>query len=144
VLKFKTPAMEAQFKSVHPDVRVLVHDLDEWLFESKMERLTVTDVWRTAEEQERIYTPYYLARGFSEKESRQLARERFSWHRVGSAVDFRHSVKPYSQEEQDRIFAWLKAQCPTEKWELLLHTVGHGLHFHVARRETYRPKKGVA
>lgn len=144
MLKFKTPALEAQFESLHPDVRVLLHDLDEWLFDSGMERLTVTDILRTREEQERIYTPYYLARGFSETESRQMARERFSWHLVSSAADFRHSIRPYTQEEQGTILARLHGLCPKDKWELLLHDLGMGLHFHVARRETYRPKRGAA
>lgn len=144
MLKFKTPAMEAQFKSVHPELRVMLHDIDEWLFDSGLERMTITDVLRTREEQERIYTPYYLARGFSEAESRQLARERFSWHLVGSAADFRHTVHPYSTAELQKIDAHLKKTCPSDKWELLLHDMGHGLHFHMARRETYRPKAGAA
>lgn len=143
---FKTPQIQSEFANLHPELRVLLHDLDEWLFDSKMERLTVTDALRTPADQERIYLPKFLKKGLPEDEAREEARAQFSWHLLGCAADFRHTFKPYTEEEQKHIWEWLKERCDVTKpdlgqkekapeWELLLHDVGLGKHFHVARRD---------
>ncbi len=145
---FKTTAIASQFRDLHPDLRALLHVLDAQLEFWKLSPLTVTDAIRTTEEQERIYAPSFAAKGFSEDEARRMARRKFSWHLVGTGADFRSSGQPYSDEEQDQISEWLHAKCPGAMWELLLHDIGHGKHFHVAKRDwVWRQKwerKGVA
>lgn len=135
---FKSTKIGGEWISLHPDLRAVLHGLDDWMFENKLERMTITDALRTQQDQEDIYTPYYRERGYTPVEAKRLARGRFSWHLVGSAADFRHTVKPYTTAEMGEITARLKQVCqPASNWELLLHTVGRGLHFHVARREEY-------
>lgn len=131
---FKTTAIASQFRNLHPDLRAVLHVLDAQLEFWKLPPLTVTDAIRTQEEQERIYTPHYLAKGFPEDEARRMARRKFSWHLAGTGADFRSSGQPYSDEEVDQISEWLHVKCSGPEWELLFHDVGHGKHFHVARR----------
>lgn len=140
---FKTPALEAQWPVLHPKLRVVLQLVDDWLFENGMERITVTDLLRTPADQERIYTPVFMGQGIPKDKAAQLARHRFSWHLVGSAADFRHSVKPYTQAEVDRINMKLQDLCPPSAWELLHHSVGLGMHFHVAIRQKPPPKEGA-
>lgn len=140
---FKTPGIGAHWNRLHPDLRGLIRHLDDWLFDNGMERMTVTETFRTADEQQRIYTPFYLEQGFTPTEAGQLARRKFTWHAHHSAVDFRHTIKPYTAEHHARILKRLQELCPREKWELLLHNVGSGIHFHVARREPAPKEEGA-
>jgi hypothetical protein len=143
---FKTAKIAGEWVSLHPDTRAALCGLDDWMFENGLERMTITDALRTPDNQEALYTKYYVDKGFKTPEARRLARKKFSWHLVGSAADFRHSIKPYSKADMEKITARLKVVCqPSRDWELLLHSVGHGLHFHVARREEYHhaPPKGT-
>lgn len=139
---FKTPRLKEEFGRLHPELQTLVHDLDEWLFESGMERLTVTDAIRTLDEQQAIYTPHYLAKRLEPGAAKRMARAKPSWHLYSCGIDFRHSVNPYKPEERARIWEWLKNRTtpdPYEKdaltWELLDHDVGLGKHFHLAVRD---------
>lgn len=134
-MQFKTPVIASQFLGLHPDLRVLLHDLDEWLWDNKMERLTVTDALRTREDQRRLYTKTYQAQRMSDAEAQDKAFRRFSYHLCACAADFRHTVKPYMADEQKRIWEWLAKHCTGSEWELLEHDLGWGKHFHIARRD---------
>lgn len=140
---FKTPEIASYWDKLHPELRGLIRNLDDWMFDVGLERMTVTETYRNPDEQQRIYTPEFLAQGFSPQEAARLARNKFTWHAHLSAVDFRHSIRPYTDEGHARINARLKELCrPRENWELLLHAVGSGLHHHVARRQV-PPKEGA-
>lgn len=132
---FKTPEIGTHWGKLHPELRGLLRHLDDWLFDSGMERPTITETFRTDDEQQRIYTPHFLEQGYPLNEARRLARAKFTWHREYSAVDFRHSIKPYTEAERGKIWLRLRELCPQSKWELLEHDVGFGKHFHIARRE---------
>lgn len=139
---FKTPRQAEEFKRLHLEVQTLAHDLDEWLFDSGMERLTVTETIRTLDEQERLYTDHYLKKRLEPSVARRMARQKPSWHLCAAAFDFRHSVNRYTDAERARIWEWLKTRTtpdPGEKdaltWELLDHDIGFGKHFHVAVRD---------
>lgn len=132
---YKTTAIASQFRALHPDVRSLLYVLDAQLEFWKLPPLTVTDAVRTEDDQERLYLAHYLAKGFLEDEAKRMARKKFSWHLARCAADFRSSGKPYIDEELDQISLWLHEKCPGSEWELLLHDVGHGKHFHVAKRD---------
>lgn len=136
---FKTPELAKQWDLTDPELRGVLRHIDDWLFDSGMERMTVTDIGRTAVDQERIYAPDFIARGYSPEEAKKLARKKPSWHLVNTpegwrAADWRHSVKPYSSEEIGRITKRIEELCPRGKWETLHHSVGLGLHFHIALR----------
>lgn len=132
---FKSTAMASEFRDLHPDLRSVLLVLDAQLDFWKLPPLTITDLLRTPVDQERLYTPQYLAKGFSDEDARRMARKKFSWHLVGAAADFRSSGPPYSDDERDRVSEWLNQKCGGSGWELLLHDIGHGKHFHVGRRD---------
>lgn len=132
---FKTTAISTQFRDLHPDLRGLLHVLDAQLEVWKLPPFTVTEALRTKEGQEHIYWAQFSSKGFSEEEARRMARRKFSWHMCGCAADFRSSGQPYSDDERDQISEWLKDKCGGSAWELLEHDIGHGRHFHVAKRD---------
>ncbi len=132
---FKSTAIASQFRDLHPDLKAVLYVLDAQLDFWKLPPLTVTDALRSADEQEALYTTHYLKKGFAQDEAERMARKKFSWHRVGTAVDFRSSGHPYTDDERDQISQWLHEKCPSPEWELLFHDIGHGKHFHVARQD---------
>jgi hypothetical protein len=132
---FKSPKIGGQFASLHPDLRAVLRALDVWAFDGGMESITITDAIRSADEQERLYTQHYLEKRYAPEDAARLARKRFTWHFASCAADFRHTVRPYTDEERRKIWLWLREHCPSPEWELLEHNLGFGLHFHVARRD---------
>lgn len=142
---YKTTAIASQFRGSHPALKTLFFVLDAQLDFWKLPPLTVTDAHRTREEQRTLYTPHYLAKGFSLANAQRMAENKFSWHLAKCALDFRSSGQPYSDDEEDKISLWLDDKCkapPAEPgepepltWELLLHNLGYGRHFHVAVRD---------
>jgi hypothetical protein len=132
---FKTPRIASEWATLPPQLTGLVSFLDDWLFSNGMERLTITDAFRTDDEQEVLYFQHYLAKGNSPENARRLARHRPSLHKERKAVDFRHTVRPYTEAERQRIWAKLEELCnERQKWQLDLHNIGTGLHFHVGFR----------
>lgn len=154
-MKFKAPHLEMELHAAHPDVRAAVVGLDEWCREGALPEVVVTQVLRSADEQEDIYFRYaesllaklragaplssednQLAReleSMSEAQRRQWARFRFSWHRVGCAVDIRN--RHYSRTQLAGVMAWLRHGRTVGPWELLSHDVSSGDHVHIGRRD---------
>jgi hypothetical protein len=131
-MNFKSAEIGVQYARLLPEVRQVLAELDERLHQWGSERLTITDAIRTPGEQEELYWHSYVGGGVGPEEARQLAREKFSWHLVGAAADFR--ALAYNAEERSKIWSWLHERCPAVDWELLIHDVGRGEHFHVAKR----------
>ena len=140
----KTQRIANEWLTLPPQLTGLISFLDDWLYSNHMERLTVTDAFRTDDEQGVLYLTHYLSKGFSPEQARRLARHRPSLHKERRAVDFRHSEKPYTAEERARIWAKLEELCnPRERWQLDLHNLGTGLHFHVGFKGAIeQPKRG--
>lgn len=154
-MKFKQPHLEMEFHAAHPDVRNAVMGLDAWSRDNGIPEPVVTQVLRSPDEQEIIYTRHAnslmhklrdghpmssednaLAReleAMSNAKRRQWARARFSWHLVGCAVDLRNSH--YSQKELAGVMAWLRNGRTVGPWEILSHDVSSGFHIHVGRRD---------
>jgi LAS superfamily LD-carboxypeptidase LdcB len=105
--------------------------------------ITITEVFRTPEQQEAIYWKSLLASEGTEERARAAARAKWSWHLGRCAVDFRsHS---YSKTQQVAILNWLQERCPKPAWETLLHAVGSDAeHFHVGFRDYSRRRRGSA
>lgn len=150
--------MELEFREgLDPEVRMVIQALDAWSEENSLPRVVVTEVLRSAEEQERIYTEYADKLIFKLKTGKKMppgerelagqlikltrdevmdwARRRFSWHRVGQAVDMRS--RQYAQSQIDRVMAFLRKRCQGPAFELLEHDIT-APHIHVAFR---RPEK---
>jgi hypothetical protein len=132
---FKSPEIGLQWAHAHPETRTAVTFIDSQIKAWGLPQITLTDVVRTPDEQERIYLPTFLARGFSETEARQEARAKFSWHLCECAVDFRSSGAPYSEPDSKRIWDFMSESFKSPMWELLFHDVGLGKHFHVGYRD---------
>lgn len=141
----KSPRIEEEWRKLPPKLTGLICFMDDWLFSQGMERLTVSDAYRSDDDSEIIYFQHYLSKGNSPAKARQLARTRPSLHKEWRAVDFRHTVKRYTKAEMDRIWAKLEELCnPREQWQLDLHQVFGGIHFHVGFKGVIeQPKRGA-
>lgn len=84
-MDFKTPALEVEFRSAHPELRAVTEDLDAQLKRWGLRPLTITDVLRR---------PSFYG-----------SMPRWSWHFCNCAADVR--TRHYSQEELGRILAFL-------------------------------------
>lgn len=109
--------------------------LSDWGFPD----LTVVEVFRTPDQQEALYWKSLLEKEGSEEKARAAARAKVSWHCFRCAVDFRSIV--YTKDQCSRILDWLHERCPKPAWEVLLHDVGHGTHFHVGIRDFSRRRR---
>lgn len=133
-MKFLTPKLEAEFAQLHPDVRFSIIDLDDWSAASGLPEVVITHVNRTEEQQEAIYwKQIQKAEGLREKEAREKARKKFSWHRVRCAVDLRN--KHYTKQQRGQVVLRLMQGRTKGPWEILEHDVGRGDHIHVGRRD---------
>ena len=132
---FKTPRIASEYPLLHGDLREKLVQLSGQLAAWGLPEFTITDAIRTREEQAAIYLPHYRAKGFSETEALQLGRNKPSWHLPGFAADFRGSTRHYTREENARIRSWLEEHCPRKEWEVLLHNLGTGMHWHLGRRD---------
>lgn len=139
----------------HPDVRKAVNALDQWSIEGAFPEVVVTHVLRSADEQQKIYFKHAeeliskLRQGapmsseqttlageleaMNEARRKQWARNRFSWHRVGAAVDLRNTH--YSKAQLAGVMNFLRHGRVTGPWELLSHDVSAGNHIHIGRRD---------
>lgn len=54
---FESAGLRAQFQELHPDTRRIVRDLDELLKSMEQPEVYVTSVYRSKEDQRRLYTP---------------------------------------------------------------------------------------
>jgi hypothetical protein len=140
-MKFKFPYLQTQLYSVHGDVRNALDKLDGWSMKKGFRELVITHVLRTPAEMEDIYWASIQERtGVGEVEARLRAREKFSWHLVGCAVDFRNTE--YSKEQLEEVMAYLRAGRYIPMWEILSHDVGRGAHGHIGRKDfTWRSLK---
>ena len=135
-MNFKAPHLEVEFDHLHPELRALLLELDQWSGEHKFAAVLVAHALRTLDDQERIYLPIYQENtGLPPERARALARQRFSWHLVGCAVDIRNSH--YSEDERRTVVSWLRGRVEpvAGDWELLEHDIGRGEHIHIARRD---------
>lgn len=130
---FKSPSLSIQFDGLHPELRRVLKELDAKLAEWGFEQLTITDLWRDRAENAAIYLREGLAAGLTTGDAKWRAEHRFSWHFVMAAADAR-STK-YTAKQRKFILSWLTHRCPRHEWEVLEHTVGAGMHFHIARKD---------
>jgi hypothetical protein len=100
---FKTTTMATEFPLVHPELRVLAHDIDEQLIAWGLGDLVVTDILRRPD-----FYPH----------------KRWSWHFCGCAIDIR--TRDYSKEDLARVFAHVKAHAGPG-----FDVVLEGSHLHV-------------
>lgn len=133
-MKFKTPELEDEFRILHPEVPPVLWDLDRWSDEEGLPEVVVTHVVRTPEQQAEFYWQDFQRRlGLEEKEARNLASKKFSWHSVRCAVDIRNSH--YTHEQLLAVLQHLKPLCRSPMWELLSHDIGRGEHIHIGRQD---------
>jgi hypothetical protein len=142
-MKFKYPHLQTQLYAVHQDVRDALNKLDGFCLRKQFPEVVVTHVLRTDDEQEALYWKAILKKeGCTEVEARLRAREKFSWHKVGCAVDIRNSE--YSKSQLEEVMAYLRAGRAIPLWELLSHDVGNGAHVHIGRKDfTWRSLKRI-
>jgi hypothetical protein len=152
-MKFKDPHLEREFKhALDDEVRHAVEALDTWSTENRIPEPVITQVLRSAEEQEDIYSRYAMAliakwhtrrladpkektlasqlADFSLPEIRHWARSRFSWHMVGCAVDLRS--RHYTAGQLVQVMEFLAKRCG-DGWELKAHDIT-APHVHVGRK----------
>jgi hypothetical protein len=77
--------MNSELAYVHPDLRVLAHDLDEQFLKWGLGELAVTDILRDPS--------FYPSK-------------RWSWHYCGCAIDLR--TRNLSPEDRARMVAWIQ------------------------------------
>lgn len=130
---FKSPKLSTEYGSLHPALRKVLAELDAQLAAWELPGLTITEALRTRDGQEALYWKRLRTPAMTEDKARRLARERFSWHLIGAAADFRNSM--YSPAERRQIARWLRTRCPAPAWEVLEHDVGRGDHFHLGIRD---------
>jgi hypothetical protein len=136
-----------------------VEALDVWSRENGLPEAFVTEILRTPEQQEDIYSRYALGliaklrdgqdmppkdRAMALELSklvlpdiREWARRRFSWHLVGCAVDLRS--RHYSMSQLARVMKFLRKRCLGPSWLVLAHDVT-APHIHI---QLSRPEKRV-
>ena len=133
-MKFKTPALAAEFNRLHPDVIAAVKALDDFSHANRLPELVVTHAIRTPEMQEDIYwRGIHKSTGLSEKEARAQARKKFSWHLARCAVDLRNNH--YTAVQRKQVMEFLRDGRERPHWEVIEHDVGRGDHIHLGRRD---------
>lgn len=166
-LNFKEKRMEQDFLILHPELLDLALRFADYSAQNGMPRPIVTDMIRYKSEQRAIYVKVGLAMiaelkkgtldGDKRAEAERLAdltpeglakwaEDKFSWHLVGCALDFRteQSGKPvYTPSQHRLVLAWFRKETHRQQpgdpaaqlWEFLEHDVGRGDHMHVGRRD---------
>lgn len=115
-MRFKDAQAEAEFaKRLHPAVRQVLEELDDWCLENALPQVVVTCLGRSGLENQ-------AANGVTH-----------SWHLYSCAADIRS--KHYTPTQKAVVLSWLTRTCPKPMWELLEHDAGSGSHFHLARRD---------
>jgi ribosomal protein L37AE/L43A len=104
---YKAAHLQAELRDSHPDLRKALGELEE---QAK-----------------------YVAEGASKSLAEKRAKTRNSWHCWRCAVDFRNHA--WTPEERAMVDAWLRKRCPRTEWEMLYHSTGSGLHFHLGRKD---------
>ncbi len=135
-MKFKNPALEMEFVAgLHPEVKAVMTDLDEWCQANGYPEVFVTHVLRTRADQEVIYWQMIKNQnpGLSAADARKRARAKFSWHLGGCAIDIRN--KSYTKLQLANVMAHLKLGKAPSRWECLSHDVGNGEHIHVGIKD---------
>lgn len=140
---------------VHPELRALLADLDQWSGDHHLPPVTVTQLVRYLDEQVAIYTGYWRGlvarlasdpaslspaereqaeamREHSPEQLREAARGRFTWHQVACAADLR--TRHYEPAQRERVLGFVRQRCQRPLWEVLEHDVA-GPHLHVGRRD---------
>lgn len=141
-MKFKYAQLQVEYKQVEQRVINLLTQAEMWSVSNGMPEPVVTHVKRTILGNEEIYWKEEQAKhpGMSEADARKLARARFSFHNVLTAVDLRDYI--YTTEQYQRLLAWMRSQVQVGmgdgEWEILGHDVGSGHHFHVGLRDMAR------
>lgn len=131
---FKHYWLSQQFSLVHPKVREIAEELDRFLQTQGLQDMVITHVYRTAEEQEKFYwESVQKTLHCTEEIAKETARKKFSWHRVYCAIDIRNST--YDKATREKILKFLKTGRADSSWEILMHDVGRGDHFHVGYRD---------
>ena len=134
-MDFKYPYLRKQWALLHPEVCKAINDLDVWLTTQGLPVMTLTHIYRTPQEQELFYWKSVMDDlKCTEQIARDIARKKFSWHRAYCAVDIRNTN--FGPLDRTKIFKQLKAAHATDRWEILMHDVGRGDHFHVGYRDT--------
>lgn len=153
-MKFKHDGLAAEYKEIDEGLRNVLDGLDGWSRENKIVEPVATQIFRSKDEQEDIYSRHGLVlihklrdgvylddkdralalelNKLSLPELRDWARRRFSWHMVGCAVDLR--IRHYSMSEFRHVMEFLGKRCTGPEWELLSHDVT-APHIHVGRRD---------
>lgn len=131
---FKYSYLAPEYALLHRKVTEAADALDAFLRAEGLPDMMVTHVFRTAGQQEDFYWKQYINDFHGvEAEARKLARNKFSWHRVYCAMDIRNNC--YDRQAKERIFKFLKKGRESSQWEILLHDIGRGDHFHVGYRD---------
>jgi predicted alpha/beta hydrolase len=151
-VKFSDDQMALEFKDgLEEDVRHIVEALDQWSRENKFPEVVVTQVLRSVDEQEDIYSRYGLgllaklksgeSMGPKERalafelaklslpELRKWARGKFTWHMVGCAVDLRS--RHYRASQLVEVIEFLQKRLAPYPHELLAHDIT-APHVHLA------------
>lgn len=137
---FKSPEIGLQWLRCHDKTRAAVTSIDAQVQLWRLPQITITELSRTHADNTVIYLDAFLKEGHAPDEALAMAEEKLSYHLEGveCACDFRSSGEPYSPKDNDRIHGWMKEQFPSEKWEVLFHDVGRGLHHHIASKQRDR------
>lgn len=130
---YKAAHLQAELRDSHPDLRKALGELEEQLKEWGLGTFTLTDCWRTKAQLIALYVAKYVAEGASKSLAEKRAKTRNSWHCWRCAVDFRNHA--WTPEERAMVDAWLRKRCPRTEWEMLYHSTGSGLHFHLGRKD---------
>lgn len=155
-MQYATDSIQLEFETLlHPHVRQLVWDLDQYSKSNGVPEVFVTHAVRSTDAQEAIYVPYFkriverlhahkplssveakLALELDGKSDAELAKralQRFSWHMVRCAADLR--IRHYSVAQLKQVEAFMRARTTNTKyWEFLVHDVS-GPHIHVGVRD---------
>ncbi len=159
-MQFKTPGIEAFFKGplLHPDARRAAVDFDHWSGKNGLPEAVVSDLQRSKQRLTETYFGRFkdlralaivgtLANQSPEDQLLamklkdlgdavllSMAKDRFSWHIVGSGIDF--SGNKYSNRQADKIHEYFTGLYKKPDWEYLKHIViGDKPHFHLGRRD---------
>jgi hypothetical protein len=151
-VKFKDETMAIEFKDgLEEDVRHIIEALDQWSRENGIPEVVVTQILRSVDEQEDIYSRYAIeirqklqkgeSMGPKERalaselvklslpELRKWARGKFTWHMVGCAVDLRS--RHYKASQLVEVIEFLQKRLAPYPHELLAHDIT-APHIHVA------------
>jgi hypothetical protein len=134
-MRFKSPELMTQYVKLQPTLLRLCEDFVKWSWENGLPAPVATHIQRTRKMQEDIYWRLIMAqvKGMTEAEARAKARDKFSWHFVLCAIDFREYI--YTPEQMAKVLDWFKRRTMTAEWEFLYHDVGRGKHLHVGIRD---------